>query len=181
VCRGLQAADRDEVAAAAVALAWAAARRLAARSREVTALLPTVIRFAVLAALAGRRVDGGATTRDALEPAARRRRGFAVRSLDAAGPADAWWRAAVADRRARVPDQAAFNVDFGRWLAALPPGKRRVARLLARGDRTSEVAARLGVSAARISQVRGELAAAWDAFHGERPPSESNIGPEIPR
>jgi DNA-binding NarL/FixJ family response regulator len=160
-------ADRDEFAAAAVALAWEAAVRLAARGKDPAAFPATVVKFAVLAVLNGRRVGGGATTRDVLEPAARRRRGFTFRSLDDPRPGGGWWRDLVADPRTPVPAQAAFNLDFPAWLAALPPRLRRIARLLARGLGTAQAAARLGVTPARVSQVRRELAAAWHAFHGE--------------
>ena len=45
--------------------------------------------------------------------------------------------------------------------------KRRIAKALGNGERTKEVAKRFGVSAGRISQVRRELMAAWDAFVSE--------------
>jgi hypothetical protein len=41
--------------------------------------------------------------------------------------------------------------------------------MLAAGETTSRVAQRFSVSLGRISQLRRELKAAWEAFHGEPP------------
>ena len=67
--------------------------------------------------------------------------------------------------RGRVPDMAAFRIDFPAWLRRLSPTRRRTALLLVAGFGTGEVAAGTGVSAARVSQMRRELADDWYRFH----------------
>lgn len=89
----------------------------------------------------------------------------AVHKLHDPMPDGGWWRDLAVDRRVRVDEQAAFNVDFPAWLATLPAVKRRAAELLARGHRTDEVAAAARLSAARVSQLRRELADSWFDFH----------------
>jgi hypothetical protein len=80
-------------------------------------------------------------------------------------PGGGWWRDLALDRRGRVDEQAAFNIDFPAWLATLPAVKRRVAEKLARGHGTGEAARVTGVSAGRVSQLRRELADSWFDFH----------------
>ena len=69
------------------------------------------------------------------------------------------------DPKARVPEQAAFRVDFPAWRARLSARDRAVADALAAGERTGEVAAQFGLSPARVSQLREAFRASWFAFH----------------
>ena len=64
-------------------------------------------------------------------------------------------------------DVAASRIDFPAWLATLSHRNRRIALRLAAGDAAGSVAQRFGISPGRISQLRRELAEAWQAFHGE--------------
>jgi hypothetical protein len=61
-------------------------------------------------------------------------------------------------------DIAAFRCDFPEWVKSLTKQKRAIADALAQGDRTGTLATRFGCSAGRISQIRQELAASWEAF-----------------
>ena len=63
-------------------------------------------------------------------------------------------------------DQAIFHLDYQAWLAGLAEPKRRVAELLAEGHEPGLVARIVGVSPARVSQLRHELEASWRAFQG---------------
>lgn len=63
-------------------------------------------------------------------------------------------------------DLAASRLDYPAWLTQLSPTKRRVAELLAQGHPVFQVAAMLGLSAQRVSQIRGELVVDWNRFHG---------------
>ncbi|WP_145240189.1 hypothetical protein [Urbifossiella limnaea] len=65
----------------------------------------------------------------------------------------------------KVPDQAAFRVDFPRFREELTPTTQAALDLLAAGWGTGAAAARLGVTPARVSQLRRELAQKWAAFH----------------
>ena len=70
--------------------------------------------------------------------------------------------------RGRVPDRAAFNVDFPRWRAGFRKRDRAVLDALAGGGGTCEVAEAFGICPARVSQLRRQFLDSWIAFHGER-------------
>jgi transposase len=61
----------------------------------------------------------------------------------------------------------AFRLDFPVWLKIQNRRKRELAKLLAVGNSATEAAQRFCVSIARISQLRSELQASWQAFHSE--------------
>lgn len=69
---------------------------------------------------------------------------------------------------ARVGDDPAVlaqvRIDVAAWWCTLPHLKRTVARLLAAGFRTEEVAQFVGKTEGRISQMRGELLKSWREY-----------------
>ncbi len=68
--------------------------------------------------------------------------------------------------RSRTPAElAASRIDFAVWLRSFSRRDRNAARLLAEGGRTADVADDVGVSPARIGQLRGELRRKWELFH----------------
>ena len=75
--------------------------------------------------------------------------------------------ALVDNTRTPVPDQVCFRCDFPAWLRTLSRRDCRIALRLARGNSTSEVAKRFGVSRGRISQLRRELCNSWRVYQGE--------------
>jgi hypothetical protein len=165
---------REELEAEAVALAWRCYVALLRRGKEPDTFVTTIARRAAQGALAGRRVCGAERVRDALSPLARLRGRVRVDRLGdrvpdrRRRPGEVIARElAAADPRVRVPDQAAFRVDFPRFRGGLTPGTRACLDLLAAGWGTGEAAARLGVSPGRVSQLRRELAEKWAAFHDE--------------
>ncbi|HJZ54043.1 MAG TPA: LuxR C-terminal-related transcriptional regulator, partial [Gemmataceae bacterium] len=70
--------------------------------------------------------------------------------------------------RTPVPAQVAFRLDFPRWRSGFGPRERAVLDALAAGGRTNEVARELGLSPARVSQMRREFERGWKAFHRPR-------------
>ena len=78
-----------------------------------------------------------------------------------------WIDAIVADKRAAVPDQVAAKMDVGAWFATLTKRMKEIAKDLAFGCSTSEVARKHGVTAGRISQLRRVLEESWEAFQHE--------------
>ena len=62
---------------------------------------------------------------------------------------------------------ATTKIDFTAWLKSLPSRVRRIAKLLATGEKTSIVAEKFNLSPGRISQLRRELAQSWKKFQGE--------------
>lgn len=164
--RHLSACDRDEATADAVAGAWLAYLRLRRRGKRPIEFPVAFARYAVQSVRNGRGLGRCCHSRDVLSPIARVRRGFAVSFVGATeGDSDPWWGEAFADPKASVPCRAAFNIDFPGWLAGLSKMKRRVVTLLGKGFTTTEVAQECGVSCARVSQLRRELARSWADFH----------------
>lgn len=72
------------------------------------------------------------------------------------------------DQIAKIDENPAlivqFRLDFEAWFAELPKRLRVIAELLANGETTGEVAARLGVTPAAVSQTRRRLENSWQAW-----------------
>jgi hypothetical protein len=82
-----------------------------------------------------------------------------------------WIDLLVEDKRASVPDQVAAKMDVGAWFATLSRRMKQIARDLAFGFSTSEVAKKYGVTAGRISQMRRVLESSWADFQKESVPA----------
>jgi hypothetical protein len=78
-----------------------------------------------------------------------------------------WIATLVEDKRAPVADQVAAKLDVGAWFATLTKRMKEIAKDLAFGRSTSEVAEKHGVTAGRISQLRRVLEASWSEFQAE--------------
>jgi len=68
---------------------------------------------------------------------------------------------------ATIPEAVAFRVDIPAFLGTLTLRDREIARDLASGMGTSEVARSRGVTPAAISQFRTRFRKYYDAFHAE--------------
>ena len=79
----------------------------------------------------------------------------------------------IEDRTTGPAETAASRIDFAVWLKRLNTRNRKVAMRLASGERTNRVAKMFGVCEGRISQLRRELKASWDAFVGEPATAEA--------
>ena len=62
-------------------------------------------------------------------------------------------------------ESAIFRIDVPVWLKSLPAMKRKVATMLAVGEKTTVIARELGVNPSYISNLRRELHADWIAKH----------------
>jgi hypothetical protein len=82
-----------------------------------------------------------------------------------------WIDMLVSDRRAPVADQVAAKLDVGAWFSTLTKRMKEIAKDLAIGCSTSEVAEKHGVTAGRISQLRRVLEDSWVAFQREAAPA----------
>jgi hypothetical protein len=182
---------RPEARADALAAAWAAWHGLARRGKDPRAVGPCgIARNAVRYVAAGRKLGCGATGRAAIDiydHRARRRRGFALVSLEReadrgeADDAGDWREWLAEDRRCSPADEACFRIDFAAWLAGLPPRKRRIAEGLAAGRTTGEMARATGVTPGAISQARSWLEGSWRRFQGEfQSPSDGRPSPARP-
>ena len=103
---------------------------------------------------------------DVLSPLAQRRKGFAVGKLPDCSTLDGSpLDEALRDNiHSPVDEQACFRLDFPAWRASRAERDRRILDELMLGERTLDVAARHGITAARVSQLRRELHDDWEFF-----------------
>ena len=119
-------------------------------------------------ALVGRRAGHPLNVNDITSRHCQQRKRVRVERLDRFDVKKGQWREAVVeDHRTPVPDQAAFRCDFPEWLKTLSDRDRQIAETLSTGEGTTSTAKQFGVTAGRVSQLRGELHEAWREFHGE--------------
>ena len=85
-----------------------------------------------------------------------------------------WIELMVDDRRAPIADQVAVRIDAHDWLSTLSRSMKQLAKDLALGFSTSEVARKHGVTAGRISQLRRTLQRSWLEFQHELAPNTAN-------
>jgi hypothetical protein len=164
--RNLRSQAREEAVCAVVADAFFAFRRLVELGKQDRAYATPLARFAVRRYWAGR-CAGMTRGRDLTSQKARTTYGIIIERLDKLDHQTRNWRQAlVEDHRATPADIAAARIDVAAWLRSLTRRNRRIAVTLALGNTSSETARQFGVSRARISQLRSELQASWQAFQG---------------
>ena len=182
VFRGLDPEAREEAVAEAVAAAFEAHVALKARDRNPAAFPAMLATYSVLRVKDGRRVGGRSSSREVLSRKAQQRRGFRVEPLPApAATAGEGLYARAQGRRkqgaleeclrdhrkAPVPDQVAFRIDFIVFLGALTERDRRMALALAEGHLAKHVADQFGLTAGRVTQLRQQWQRQWLVFQGE--------------
>jgi hypothetical protein len=162
---------REDAIQEMVALAWKWHVRLARQGKDAARFPTALASFAARAVRAGRRLARMDAAGDVLSPRAQQRRGFAVEGLpDCSAPSGNPLSDALRDNTQTPPDeQACFRIDFPRWLASLSDRHCRVAEDMMLGERTLDVAARHGMSAGRVSQLRREFRQGWRRFCGDDP------------
>ena len=157
---------RSDLMAEILALAWKQFGTLVRRGKDPTAFIATLALRCSQAVKAGRRLVGSERSQDVMSSVGQFRHGFEVGSLDDPPSQDDDLTEALVDNmRSRVPDQAAFRIDFPRWRRRLGVRNRRVMDALMAGEATGAVAVRCAMSQARVSQLRREFEESWDAFH----------------
>jgi len=150
-----------------VANAYVAFTRLIERGLQ-SVIYPTVLaKYAVRQVRDGRRVGSRQNIWDVMTPHPHSRKRFTIESLDRHLAGGQWCDRLLWDRHATPAELVAWKLDFSAWLLRLTPIKRRIALRLAMGDTPSEAASHFRLSRARVSQIRRELQAEWNAFQGE--------------
>lgn len=135
------------------------------QSRRRDLAYPSVLaRFAVARYRDGRRAAHSMNSHDVLSPYQRRRSHSRSNSAS-----EAWNELLIEDRHAGPAQTAAARIDFAEWFSSLSRRDQKIARALAQGDATREVAARFHVSPGRISQKRREFLDSWRRYHGANP------------
>ena len=173
----LRPQEYEEALAEAKAAAWCAWNGLLKRGKDPLVVgVHGIARNAIRWVRARRKVGNTTYGRGAMDVfrKAQKARDFKVVSLDSndqfiPGSLVGTWKEWLAcDHRVGPADAAAFRVDFAAWLTGLPGRKRQIAELLAEGHEPGLVARLVGVSPARVTQLRHELEASWRAFQGGR-------------
>ena len=165
---------REECVQEAVCNACRAVARMAELGKLELVYPSVLARYAVAQVKDGRKVGGHLNCRDVMSHYCQRQKKISVERLDRFdAEEDAWQEAVVQDTRtAPVPEIVSFRIDFSDWLKGLPRRKRLIAKSLALGNRTGEIARRFCVSPGRISQLRRNFADSWAAYQGEESPAE---------
>lgn len=160
--------SREEAEQEVVANCFVAYRRLVERCKQGDIAAIPLARFAVAQTRAGRRVGGRANIHDISSPYCQYRQRIAQEYLaqlnDASG---AWEQILIEDPSSTPADIVAIRLDFQSWLDSLPQRQRQIAEVLSTGETTYAVARLFNVTPGRISQVRHQLKAAWNAFQSD--------------
>jgi hypothetical protein len=175
-------AKRDDAVAEVVAFCWRWYSRLAEQGRDASEFVSTLATLAARHVRGGRKLCGQERSKDVLSPVAQKRHGFNVEALPHStsrsretlyGEPHGQDQADAFEERLRdntvtpPPDQAAFRLDYPRWLSGLGERDRQIAEDMAMGESTLELARKYPISQGRISQLRREFHADWQRFHGE--------------
>jgi hypothetical protein len=164
-CR-LSEEAREEAMEEAIVSCLLAYARLYEQGRTASVTPSTLAWYAALQVKSGRPTVGSMNGSDPLSRYAQLENGIQIERLDSK-----WIDVMVEDKRAAVPDQVAAKLDVGAWFATLSRRMKQIAKDLAFGFSTSEVARKYGVTAGRISQLRRALENSWAEFQKESVPA----------
>ena len=166
--RHLQGDDRDEAVQAVSANACQAYARLVERGCADQATWSSLTKFAIRQVQSGRRVGSSLNVRDVTSRHCQLKKQLRVQNLYAwDDEAQEWTEMIVEDRHQTPADLAAFRIDFRAFLRSLSRRNCRIALRMAQGHSTRWIAKTFQLSSGRISQLRRELADAWQQFHAE--------------
>jgi hypothetical protein len=167
-CR-LEPEAREDAIAEGVVHSFLAYIRLHKQGRSEVATPSSLVWYSSRHVKRGRPAAGRMNSKEPLSRYAQLGRGIQVERLDRySKKRDEWIDTMVEDKRASVADQLAAKLDVDSWFETLTKRTKQIARDLAFGFSTSEVAKKHGVTAGRMSQLRRSLEESWAAFQGER-------------
>lgn len=170
--RHLDPEAREEAVAETLALSWKNHVHCVGQGKTVGA--SSLAHYAVLGVKSGRSLCGQSAT-DVQAPRTQLLRRVTVENFDVLplGQADSgWWERSEALEDKRLCDRPFHRVrvrhDYGAFLALpeVSDQERQVFQLLADGNRTSEIAGQLEVSAPRVCQVKSALGRKLRGFFG---------------
>jgi len=167
--RGQRPEAREEFVAEVIANAYCAFIGLARRNKLAVAFATPLAQFAIRQVRAGRRVGCSLNSNDLLSPWARKCHGLTIEQLDQSdNRSGSFDQLLVEDRQAGPAEIAAARIDVAAWLKSLSRRHRKIAKALAIGVSTRDVARQFGLSPARISQLRSWFRQHWEQFQGGR-------------
>jgi hypothetical protein len=164
-CR-LKPEAREEAAAEAIAHCLLAYVRLHEQGRPEVATPSSLAWYASRHVRCGRPAVGSMNGRDPLS-----RYAHVVKRIKCERHSSNWIETLAEDKRASVPEQVAAKIDVAAWFSTLTHRMKQIAKDLAVGSSTSEVARKHGVTAGRISQLRRWLEQSWANFQQEHVPT----------
>jgi hypothetical protein len=158
--------QREELLAEMTGLCWRWFLRLAERGKDASRFPTALATFAARAVRCGRRLAGMERAKNVLSPLAQQRQGFAVCKLPDCSTLDGspLDEALHDNTQSPVVEQVCFRLDFPSWRASRAERDRHILDELMLGERTLDVAARHGITAARVSQLRREFHDDWVLF-----------------
>jgi hypothetical protein len=165
--RHLRSAElKEEYIAEMIALTWKWHCRLAERGKDAARFPTALATFAARAVRSGRRLAGMDRAKDVLSPSTQQRQGFAVGKLPDCSTLDGspLDEALHDNTQSPVVEQVCFRLDFPSWRASRNERDQHILDELMLGERTLDVAARHGITAARVSQLRRELHDDWELY-----------------
>jgi len=169
---------RAEALQNCVANAMIAYARLYELGKVALAYPSALGRYAISQTKDFRVVGGHLAIRDVLSPYCQTKKNVRVERLDKFDRVeDQWQEIIIEDRHCGPFDVVRTKLDFAAWLRSLPIKSRRIAKMLANGERTTDVARRFSLSDGRVSQYRSELLASWRRFVGDPEPPQSAAVP----
>jgi hypothetical protein len=168
--RHRDAEAREELIDEVIANALQAYVRLVELGKTDIAYASALAHYGVAQVRDHRHVGGHLNIRDVMSSYCQQRKNLTVERLDKFDKVeDQWQEVLIEDRHAGPFDIVRTRLDFAAWLRSLPSKPRRIAKTLANGARTTDVAKKFNLSAGRISQFRRELAESWHRFVGDDP------------
>jgi hypothetical protein len=152
------------------------------RGKDPSRFPSALAAYASRAVRCGRRVCGIERAKDILSPRAQQRYGFTVERLphslatpheDLYGEVDGQRQQDEYEERLRdntrtpPPEQAAFRIDWPKFLQTLSGRDRKLARFLSLGHSAKTAAARFKLSPGRVTQLRQQWCREWRCRQGE--------------
>jgi len=168
-CRMLGTEAKEEFVQSVVAAAYAAFIRLVELGKEDLAYATPLAQFGIKHVRCGRIVGTPRNVQDVGSKYGQIARGFLFERLDRRYGNGLWKEVLVEDHRAGPAETAAARIDIDDWFRLLPVRSRRIAKDLASGEATGDVAKKYELSKSRVSQLRNELRTSWLGFQGELP------------
>ena len=167
--RKLGAEAQQEFVQSVVAAAYNAFVRLVELDKEDLAYATPLAQFGIKHVRCGRSVGTRLNAQDVGSRYAQIARGILVERLDRQYADGRWREVLVEDHRSGPSEIAAARIDIDDWFRLLPVRNRRIAKDLASGEATGDVAEKYELSKSRVSQLRNELRTSWLVFQGELP------------
>jgi hypothetical protein len=181
--RGIKCADqRADKIRETVAMAWKEYCHLVAHGKDVSQFPMVFISLVARGVKCGRRLAGADKAKDVMNPHTQRRRGFRVEPLpistrtslaglygepDGQRELDAYEERLQDNTITPPPDQAAFRIDWPRFLKTLTKRDRELAHFLSLGHGGKKAADRFGLSPGRVTQLRQRWCREWRLSQGE--------------